>query len=142
MILKIVIVSILTVLLSCIGLLHVYWLVGGEKWLDAALPNDYERAKQQFSVPVMRILKVITLAPVIIVLGVLVVSLYDIFLFIDPYKEQVYFWFSIIFISRGVLGWLVINKLTKKDLFIRNNTLIYSPISLSLGVLFMALYLL
>ena len=142
MILETIIVSLLTVAFSVIALIHLYWFFGGERGLDAALPNDMEMVKKRFSLPVIRIFNAIFIAPVILVLCMLIVSLYDVVPVIAPYKAQLYFWFSIIFILRGVLGWLVINKFTKKEIFIRNNTVIYSPISFTLGLLLLGLYLL
>jgi len=142
MTLKSIIVNLLTVSFSSITLIHVYWFLGGEKGLDAALPHDIEILKNKFSLPVIRLINAFLLAPVILVFCMLILSLHDGFLLIAPYKKQIYFWFSILFILRGVLGWLLLNKFTKKEIFIRNNTFIYSPISLVLGVLLMGLYLL
>lgn len=134
-----ILVIILTLLLGSITLLHMYWFLGGEKGLDAALPTNYNHIKKQFSYITLRLVNAILLAPVIGVLIILIISLYDLIFLISLYKHDIYFWFGIIFIFRAVIGWLVFHKIIKKELFIQKNRTIYSPVSMFIGLLFLAL---
>ena len=142
MILQHLIIILLTLTLSIITAIHIYWFFGGERGLDAALPNDIEAIKKQFSTPMIHFLKGLFLSPIIVVLIFLILSLTDYFPLLDPHKQSIYFWFSIIFIVRALLGWSVINRVTKKDLFIFYNTRLYSPISFFIGILLFTISLL
>ncbi len=137
-----IIIFLLSVILSCITIIHIYWFFGGEKGLDASLPHDIEGIKKRFSMPMIRLINCIFIGPVITVLVLLIISLYNILPFLNTYKSLIYFWFAFIFILRGTVGWVFINKFSKKEIFIRNNTRIYSPIALSIGILFFFLYFL
>ena len=134
-----IVIVILTLLLGIITLIHVYWFLGGERGLDAALPTGYNQFKKRFSLVVLRLVNTLLIGPVIVVLVMLIISLYDLVLWISIYKHEIYFWFGTLFILRAVLGWLLFDKLIKKELFIQKNRIIYSPVSMLIGLLFLAL---
>ena len=140
MLLQHLITTLLTLTLSIITVIHIYWFCGGEKGLDAALPNDIEAMKKRFSKPILLFLNGLLLFPVIVVLIFLILSLYSVLPFLAPYEQSIYFWFSIIFIARALFGWLLFNKLTSKELFIKQNARLYSPIFLFLGISFLIRY--
>ncbi|RAP33296.1 hypothetical protein DID77_03275 [Candidatus Marinamargulisbacteria bacterium SCGC AG-439-L15] len=140
MALNTLITTILTITLSGIFLLHGYWFFGGEKYLDAALPNDISKTKKRFSMPMIRMMNAISIAPVLVILAVLILSLYDSVEIITAYKRYIYIIASVGFSVRAILGWLFFHKLTKKELFLQKDKTIYSPLSLGVGLLFFAMY--
>tara|TARA_B100001094_G_C17807274_1_gene612077 strand:- start:112 stop:540 length:429 start_codon:yes stop_codon:yes gene_type:complete len=129
----------LTLLLIPITSLHVYWLCGGEISLDGALPTDLEKFKKKFSPLSWVIGNSLLILPVIIALLYLILSFYISLGPLDKFQRPIYLFFSIVFIFRGLFGWLI-NKFTTKDIFKRRNIRIYSPISFCLGVLLFILY--
>jgi len=129
----------LSLLLIPITSLHLYWLCGGEIALDGALPTDLEKFKKKFSPLSWVIGNILLILPVIIALVYLILSFYISLGPLDKFQDSIYLFFSIVFILRGLFGWLI-NKFTTKDIFIRRNSRIYSPISLFLGVLLFTLY--
>lgn len=129
----------LTITLSVITTIHIYWFFGGQKGLNAAIPTQLDDIKQKISKPLLTLLRMISLGPVIIILIFLLLSIYSVTPFLEPYKLSIYYIFSILFIVRGSLGW-VINLFSKNDTFNKKNISIYSPISLFIGILFFCLF--
>ena len=132
--LEIIIKLTLTFILFPITCLHVYWLFGGKIALDGALPTDLSKLKKMFSPSIFLLGTIGLLSPVIIVLIYLILSFYISFGFLDSFKTFSYLFLSIIFLLRGLFGW-VINRFTSKTLFKKRNSYIYSPISILLGIL-------
>eukprot|EP01047_Picozoa_sp_COSAG01_P000036 COSAG01_NODE_1_length_100484_cov_170.446142_36_plen_144_part_00 len=133
------VIALLTVLLSVITLIHVYWMFGGERGLDAALPHDISRIKQSLAKPVIVALNFMLVLPVVMVLSVLILSLYPVFLpAIVPPASMIYKGAAAVLIVRG-LGGRLLNKFSKKAQFIHLNNQLYSPVALLLGVLFASL---
>ena len=136
---ELLIKAVLTLFLTPITLLHVYWLCGGKGALDGALPNDLATLKKRFSALTFYIGNFFALLPVILTLLYLIFSFYLSLGPLDKFQHQLYLFFSIIFIIRGLFGWMI-NKFTTKSIFIKRNTLFYSPIALFLGILLYILY--
>jgi hypothetical protein len=139
MILNNFVISLLTIILSTITAIHIYWFFGGEKGLDASLPHDITTIKKKFSKLTIQILNMVLIAPVIATLLILILSFYSIIPILDTYKPLILYTFSIIFTIRGLTGWLL-NKWSKKESFKKQNTFIYSPISFTIGILLYILY--
>lgn len=129
----------LTITLLPIATIHIYWFFGGQKGLYAAIPTQLDDIKQKIPKPLFTLLTMISLGPVIVILIFLMLSIYPVASFFEPYKLSIYYIFSILFIIRGSLGW-VINLFSKNDIFNKKNITIYSPISLFIGILFFSLY--
>lgn len=136
---ELIVKIILSFLLIPITSLHVYWLCGGEIALDGALPNDLTKLKTKFSPVNLIIGNSLLLSPVIAVLIYLILSFYVNLGPLDKFQQSLYLFFSIVFIVRGLFGWLI-NKFTTKDVFKKRNIRIYSPVSFSIGVLLFILY--
>lgn len=130
----------LIIILIPITGLHVYWLFGGEKALDGALPNDYYDSKRLFTRHQLIALRIFLLGPVVLTLGFLIGCLLSLFPFISPYQSMIYKGFAILFIARGLLG-PFFNRFTKKNAFKVRNAFIYSPVAFLIGILFYTLYL-
>ena len=139
MILNNFVIALLTLILSTITIIHIYWFFGGEKGLDVSLPHDITEIKKKFSKLTIQILNMVFITPVIVTLLFLILSLYSIIPIMEPYKPLILYVFSIIFIVRGLTGWLI-NKWSKKESFKKQNTFIYSPISFIIGILLYILY--
>ena len=132
---EIILKTILTIILLPITLLHIYWAFDGKIALDGAWPTDLSQINQKLSSKTFFIIKFLLLLPVILVLICLIASFYIVpHNFIIDY-QTLYMIFSLIFILRGLSGW-IINRFSSKSLFKKRNTLIYSPVAFLIGTLF------
>ena len=135
----IIIKAVLLILLIPIALLHCYWLLGGEWGLDACLPTDLKQIKKKYTAIAILIFRWLSLAPVIGILGVLIIDLVNLIDLIKPYRFQFYCIMGALFSLRAKLGWLLFPFFIKKDLFIQKNNLIFSPVALFLGLAYLGL---
>ncbi|RAP25809.1 hypothetical protein DID78_07145 [Candidatus Marinamargulisbacteria bacterium SCGC AG-343-D04] len=128
----------LTCILSCIFSIHFYWFLGGEKGLDASLPHDINSIKKRLSNTSIRMLNALLIFPILLVLITLIISIHSENSILTPFQQQIHLYASILFILRGLFGW-VLTRFSKKPDFKRNNTYIFSPLSLLIGFLFLSL---
>ena len=136
-IITILIKFLLTLALSIITLIHLYWLLGGRKGLDAALPHNISTIEKNLSNVSIISLNIYMLFPIIGVFSLLLLSLYDVISV--PYKNGIHLVFSLVFITRGLTGW-IINRFSNKEIFRKNNNKIYSPTTLLIGIFLLFLY--
>ena len=115
----------LLLLLFPITLLHIYWLCGGEKWLNEALPISLEQTKKRVSASLYKITKLFSLLPVIITLILLQLNIMNFLPLSYKMSVSINVLFAYIFLLRGLLGFTVINWVVKKELFKRYNTTLY-----------------
>ncbi len=131
-----IITGILLSLLISITGLHAYWLLGGQWALDDCLPIDINSIKKDYSPRTLLLLRILFLAPVVFVLCFLVLLLLALIPSLIDYNKLIYKLFSYLCILRAILGWSTFHFFIKKQQFITNNTYIFSPLFLIIGVLF------
>ena len=138
--LSLIIKPILTIVLGGIAGIHMYWMCGGQKGLDASLPHDIMQIKQRMSAPLICIIQIVTIVPVVFVLMGLIVSLYpEKVAIVEPHIKIIYGGAALLFLLRGLGGGLL-NKMSKKAIFIRLNSTVYSPLSAGIGIGYGLLY--
>tara|TARA_Y100001968_G_scaffold311729_1_gene334134 strand:- start:3093 stop:3521 length:429 start_codon:yes stop_codon:yes gene_type:complete len=134
-----IITGILLSLLIPITGLHTYWLLGGQWALDACLPMYMDMLKKHYSSRVLLLLRFLFLAPVVFLLCFLVLMLLSLIPSLIDYNKLIYTLFSYLCILRAMLGWCTFHFFIKKQRFLTNNTYIFSPLFLIIGLLFLGL---
>ena len=120
-------------------LLHIYWILGGEKMLDIALPFDINDKKKSLGKTTYTSLVLLSLAPVIILQCIVICLINGIATPVDTYKSIILMGGSVFCILRALLGWTFMNSWFKDSVFQYYNIRYYSPIFLILGLGFLIL---
>ena len=120
-------------------LLHIYWILGGEKILDIALPFDINDKKESLGKTTYTSLTILSLTPVIILQCLVLCLINGITTPVDTYKDSILMGGGIFCIIRAVLGWTVMNSWFKDTSFQYYNIRYYSTIFLILGLGFLVL---
>ncbi len=120
-------------------ILHIYWILSGEKMLDIALPFDVNNKKESLGKPIYYSLVIISLAPVIILQCIVLCLINGIATPVDTYKSIILIGGSMFCMIRAVLGWTLMNSWFKNTPFQYYNIRYYSPIFLILGLGFWVL---
>ena len=120
-------------------LLHIYWILGGEKILDIALPFDVNDKKDSLGKPIYYSLVIFSLTPVITLQCLVLCLINEIVTPVDTYKSIILTGGSMFCMIRAVLGWTLMNSWFKNTPFQYYNIRYYSPIFLVLGLGFWVL---
>lgn len=133
----ILIISVVTILIM-IALLHFYWALGGKWGVESAIPGDfrttYFNEKNEFKVQVMTIIVAIGLIVFATIIGFQ--YLIEIGQLEDKYHTYVSWVIAAIFIIRAIgdFNYVGIFKKSSDDGFAKNDTRIYIPICLFIGI--------
>ena len=120
-------------------LLHIYWILGGEKILDIALPFDVNDKKESLGTSTYTSLVILSLAPVIALQCLVLCLINGIVTPVDTYKSIILIGGSMFCIIRALLGWTFMNSWFKNTSFQYYNIRYYSTIFLILGLGFLVL---
>ena len=120
-------------------LLHIYWILGGEKILDIALPFDINDKKESLGKTTYTSLVILSLSPVIALQCLVLCLINGIATPVDTYKSIILTCGSIFCILRALLGWTFMNSWFKDTSFQYYNIRYYSTIFLILGFGFLLL---
>ena len=132
-------VILLNIILIPATILHIYWILGGEKVLDIALPFNYNDKKKSLGKSLYYTLGILSLAPVITMQILMLYLINDIPTPYSNFKELILLGSSIFCILRAIIGWSLKNKVFQNTTFQNYNIKVYSPIFLILGLGFMIL---
>ena len=120
-------------------LLHIYWILGGEKILDIALPFNVNDKKESLGKITYYSLAILSLAPVIALQCLVLCLINGIVTPVDTYKSIILIGGSMFCIIRALLGWTFMNSWFKNTSFQYYNIRYYSTIFLILGLGFLVL---
>lgn len=136
---KDIIILILTIMLSFITCLHIYWMFGGKKWLNEISPFKIDKIQKFLSAKYWKLIALLVFSPVVLCLLIALLSLHpSSFPLIGKFYEKVYLVMGVALMLRGI-SVNVINKFCSNPNFIYLNSRLYSPLSNLLGLLFLTL---